>query len=546
MHEVFTVAFGWVAQGGGLALAALALATLISEDLACIAAGLAVANGSLTFVPALAACFGGILAGDLLLVLLGRWLATQARSQERLRWLINSAAVLRAERWFRQRGPALILTSRFLPGMRLPTYIAAGLLRAPLAALLGWFLLAGALWTPLLVGAATVAGAATQAFYSRWTQSVWLVLLIAALVWVLWSIAIGLGSWRRRRQLLGRWRRLTRWEFWPIWAIYPPVVLYILWLGLRHRFILPTAANPGIGHGGGLVGESKSEILRGLARAGDRIAPWSLIPPNDLAQRRNEVRAFLARERRGYPLVLKPDVGERGKGVRIVPDEAALQKVLEESPAPQIAQVYVPGVEYGVFYHRHPDARSGEILAITDKRVVRVQGDGHRTLEQLILADDRAVCLSPYFLTTFAQRLDEVPAAGESIALSELGTHCRGALFLDGTHLLTAPLQQAIDEISRHFEGFYFGRYDVRAASPEAFQRGEFTVIELNGLTSEATSIYDPRHSVWFGWRLLCRQWRIAFEIAAANRARSARTARPPCDVDAATSPESSSGLAHR
>jgi hypothetical protein len=25
---------------------------------------------------------------------------------------------------------------------------------------------------------------------------------------------------------------------------------------------------------------------------------------------------------------------------------------------------------------------------------------------------------------------------------------------------------------------------------------------------------------VWFGWRVLCRQWRLAFTIAAENRAR--------------------------
>jgi hypothetical protein len=113
-----------------------------------------------------------------------------------------------------------------------------------------------------------------------------------------------------------------------------------------------------------------------------------------------------------------------------------------------------------------------------------------------------------------------VPAAGESVALSVLGTHCRGALFLDGTHLLTPALQSAVERISRTAGGFFFGRYDVRAPSAAAFQRGEFTVIELNGLTSEATSIYDPRHSVWFGWRMLCRQWRLAFAIGAENRAR--------------------------
>jgi hypothetical protein len=50
-------------------------------------------------------------------------------------------------------------------------------------------------------------------------------------------------------------------------------------------------------------------------------------------------------------------------------------------------------------------------------------------------------------------------------------------------------------------------------------------VIELNGVTSEATSIYDPRNSVLAAWRVLFAQWRIAFEIGAQNRKRGARPA---------------------
>ena len=39
-------------------------------------------------------------------------------------------------------------------------------------------------------------------------------------------------------------------------------------------------------------------------------------------------------------------------------------------------------------------------------------------------------------------------------------------------------------------------------------------VIELNGLTSESTHIYDPKHGLGFAYRALFRQYRIAFEIA--------------------------------
>ena len=480
---------------GMLALVALAGATLVSEDLACIAAGLLVAAGKLAFGPAVAACFAGIFIGDLLLVGAGRVLG---------------------------RGAWVIVASRFMPGTRLPTYVAAGVLRMPWGKFAPWFALACALWTPLLVGAAAWAGEAVLGWFEVWTQAVGWLLVTGVVVWAVATIGVRAATWRGRRLLLGKWRRLTRWEFWPRWAVYPPVVVYCLWLAVKHRgATVFTAVNPGIGAGGGLVGESKSEILTGLAGAGDAVAEWVRVDGGNAEARWDVVKGFA--ETHGWPVVLKPDVGERGWGVVIARDEAQARAALAGEPGVLIAQRYVAGVEFGVFYVRIPGAERGEVFAVTDKRMIGLTGDGRSTLEELILGDERAVCMGRFFLEKFAERLDEVPGPGERVELTELGTHCRGAVFLDGAELVTPELRAETERVSRVFEGFYFGRYDVRTASAEAFRRGEFTVIELNGLTSEATSIYDPKHSVWFGWRVLCRQWALAFEIGAANRARGAK-----------------------
>jgi hypothetical protein len=414
-----------------------------------------------------------------------------------------------------------VFASRFMPGTRVPTYFAAGVLRAPFMRFAAWFALACAIWVPLLVGTATWLGTRATEMLATWTSAVPALLGAGVVAWLVAQIGLAMATWRGRRLLLCRWRRLTRFEFWPRTVVYAPVVAYIAWLALRHRSLaLVTAANPGIGAGGGLVGESKSEILRGLARAGDRVPKWTELAPHDPGVVLLTLERFMAENALTFPIVLKPDVGERGDGVVIARDTAQARAAIEAAARPLIAQAYVPGVEFGVFYHRRPSASCGEILAITDKRMVGVTGDGKRCLEDLILADDRAVCMAPFFLRKFTLRLDDVPAPGERVMLGELGTHCRGALFLDGTALATPALCAEIERVSRAFDGFHFGRYDVRTESAEAFQRGEFSVIELNGLTSEATSIYDPRHGVWHGWRMLCRQWRIAFAIAAENRTR--------------------------
>lgn len=46
----------------------------------------------------------------------------------------------------------------------------------------------------------------------------------------------------------------------------------------------------------------------------------------------------------------------------------------------------------------------------------------------------------------------------------------------------------------------------------------DFKIVEVNGVTSEATHIYDPSVSLWQAYRVLMEQWRIAFEIGRRNR----------------------------
>jgi hypothetical protein len=66
----------------------------------------------------------------------------------------------------------------------------------------------------------------------------------------------------------------------------------------------------------------------------------------------------------------------------------------------------------------------------------------------------------------------------------------------------------------------------VRSPSVAEFRRGLFRVIELNGVTSEATSIYDPSHGPIDAYRTLFAQWRLAFAIGAENRERGVAPAK--------------------
>jgi pimeloyl-ACP methyl ester carboxylesterase/membrane protein DedA with SNARE-associated domain len=512
-----------------LVLVLIALSTLISEDLTCIGAGLLVATGRIGFVPASFACFAGIFVGDLNAFLAGRVFGRAALARAPLKWMVTREQVRRASVWFCERGPTVILASRFLPGTRVATFIAAGVLHTPFWTFTLWFGLAALLWTPLLVGISAAVGAPILGAFRRF--ELWAlpaVVVTAVVVLLALRVVPKLFSWRGRRLLLGSWRRIVRWEYWPPYVFYMPVAVYVLWLGIRHRGLtLFTAANPAI-EAGGFINESKASILRGLSAAGDAVPRWRLIPAAaDAATRREEIRRFVAGHGLTLPIVVKPDAGQRGSGVVIARSWEAVDEYLDRAAYDVIVQEYVSGVEHGVFYARKPSEETGRIIAVTEKSMPVVAGDGRRTLEELILADPRAIAMAGTYLAEQEPRLREIPAAGEAVQLVELGTHCRGAYFGDGARLVTPELTAAIDRVSRTFEGFFFGRYDVRSDSTEEFRRGVFRVIELNGVTSEATSIYDPAHGLLDAYRTLFAQWRLAFEIGEENRERGAAPASP-------------------
>jgi hypothetical protein len=312
-----------------------------------------------------------------------------------------------------------------------------------------------------------------------------------------------------------------------MWLFYPPVVLYILWLGLKYRSLtLFTAADPGIPLGG-VVGESKSAILAALGQGDPRVATTRTIGVDVAPEGRIALaeRAMAEADLR-YPIICKPDVGERGDGVVVVRDRAALDGYLRSAEDTTVLQEYVAGEEFGIFYWRMPDTDEGRIFSITAKRLPDVTGDGIRTLDMLILDDPRLVAQAPIFLRRFDAELDDVPAEGQLFPLGDRGNHCQGALFLDGIRHATPALTAAVDRLARRFEGFYVGRFDVRAPDAAALEAGRgLVVLELNGVTSEATHIYDPSLGVLNAWRTLFAQWRILFAVGRTNVDRGARPA---------------------
>ena len=155
-----------------------------------------------------------------------------------------------------------------------------------------------------------------------------------------------------------------------------------------------TAANPGI-PSGGFVGESKSAILSSLGRVPDFLLLSGEVPAD---VRIASVNEFMMARKLTYPIVLKPDVGERGTGVTIARNDEDMHSYLKTSVGDMIVQKYIAGLEFGIFYYRYPGQSKGRIFSITEKHFPTVVGDGASSITDLVLRDERAVCLADLYL----------------------------------------------------------------------------------------------------------------------------------------------------
>jgi hypothetical protein len=316
---------------------------------------------------------------------------------------------------------------------------------------------------------------------------------------------------------LARW---THWEFWPAWMFYPPVAIYYFWLALKYRGLtLPTAANPGI-FSGGIVGESKMATLQTLMETSPGFtAEAELIIGSTSEERLSSLREICRRHSIDYPFIVKPDVGQRGVGVKLVRSEAQARAYLEQTQAPLLVQRYAAGPhEIGLFYYRFPHEHRGHVFAVTEKVFPVITGDGRSMVSDLIWADSRARFMATKYLERLHGRENEILPIGQILRLVEAGNHAQGCIFKDGLRFFTPALAECIDSISQKIPGFYIGRYDIRYSNEDDLRAGRnFKIIELNGAASEATSIYDARNSLFDAYRTLFHQWDLVFAIGAAN-----------------------------
>ncbi|MEM7163666.1 MAG: hypothetical protein AAF487_14655 [Bacteroidota bacterium] len=311
------------------------------------------------------------------------------------------------------------------------------------------------------------------------------------------------------------WAKIFRWEFWPFSVLYFPVIFYWIWMSLRTRsFFFFTASNPTIEFGG-MLGESKNKIFDLIP---DRYIPmtFKLAPSSSTG----DVKGILAKKQMNFPIILKPDIGERGWMVELIKNEEALKDYLDKVSVDFLVQEYVPyEVELGVFYYRYPDRKNGTISSIVMKEMLSVIGDGRTSVYNLMNHDVRTKMHQEALAENNPKLMDYVPKYDEKVELVSIGNHCKGTTFLDGNELITDRLIKVFDHVSRQIDGFYFGRYDVRCRSIEDLYDGKnFKILELNGAGAEPGHIYQPGYSLIQAYKDILHHLKVLMEISMINR----------------------------
>ncbi len=308
--------------------------------------------------------------------------------------------------------------------------------------------------------------------------------------------------------------RLFNWEYWNSTFVYLPLYPYWLLLSIRARsFFFLTAANPSI-RNGGFIMESKNDVYK--------LLPQGLYPSTCYCEQDIDIHVLLAKmNEKGmtFPVIAKPDYGERGIGVKKIYTVEELEAYLSFIPVPFLIQEYITWEnEIGLFYCRMPDEKSGIISGIVNKEAVAIVGDGVHTIAQLVKQSARYLLQWKQIEKLHGERLYDIPALGKRIVLVPYGNHSRGSKFTDVSDKISPQLTATIDDFCSNIEGFYFGRLDIKFNSWEDMEAGKnFSIIELNGSGSEPTHIYDPSHSILFAWKEIIRHWNILYKICKVN-----------------------------
>lgn len=309
--------------------------------------------------------------------------------------------------------------------------------------------------------------------------------------------------------------KIFNYEYWSWWLFYLPMAPYWIFQSIRAKSLTYfTAVNPGI-EAGGFYGEHKTEILKNISP--DYLAKTIFIETGIAFEK---ITNSLIINNLDYPIIAKPNVGERGNSVAKIHSEEELLKYHSEISEDYLIQEFITfPIELGVLFSRLPNEKIGKVSSLTLKEFLTVTGDGKSNIEELILQSTRARFQLETLQTRMGDGIKEVLPLGVKRLLEPIGNHCRGTKFVNANHLINKQLDEVFTKVVESYNGFFYGRFDLKISSIEDLYEGKnIKIMELNGVSSDPGHIYDPKYYLWQAYRDLMWHWKRAADISILNQ----------------------------
>jgi membrane protein DedA with SNARE-associated domain len=529
---------------------AIFLETFIHEDLAIMTGGVFASNGSLPVITVFLTLVAGMITGDTVIYGIG-WGA------RKVPWIyrkVFSEKMENAKEKIHRNLIKTVVFVRLVPGLLFPTFTACGFTGVPYRKFILTTSLAGTVYTAVFLTILLKVGKSFVPSMGHWA---WIVVVMTGLVIITYRllaqrkiaavtadnsvVAFQPELTENREELSGMpslstiTKRVSLSERIPPFIFYSPVALRWVMLGIRyHNLLLPTVSNPYV-EAGGLWGESKSRLMDQIGdEEREWVAKYTTAVIRHGAGEEDPVKSVVSAMKEScldFPVVVKPDIGWQGYGVRVINAVEELRDYLNEYPhgiRVIVQELITWDGEAGIFYSRLPGEEHGRVISVTLRYYPHVIGDGISTVRQLINNNERTRFKNRYYTGKESlhsglteEKLNAIPSKGEIFRLAFIGSIRVGGLYRDGSEYITEHLNRRVDSIGRSMREFYFGRFDVRFKSLDHLMDGEdFRIFEINGAGAEAIHVWDASTPLLKMYRELFHYQSLMFKISAQNRKR--------------------------
>ncbi len=253
--------------------------------------------------------------------------------------------------------------------------------------------------------------------------------------------------------------------------------------------------NPGMSHYSGMIDIPKSEINKNL--------PKKYLPKTLLCEKQNQtmtpwktVLSFVEKIGK-YPVMCKPNMGERSSNVQYIMNEAELRTYFDDSAADFLVQEYCDyDNEFGISVEKTENG-TFTIVSLVKKEMPFVVGDGHSSVETLIkklsLPADQKKKIKE---NAASAEKASTPKKGEIVPIVRTASISLGTKIIDIRDQITPELETVISKTLTNYQGVHVGRYDIRANSLAEIGQGKFKIIEFNGTNGIPMHVYDDKFSV--------------------------------------------------